>query len=85
VKFVLNIWRQADTGSEGGFERHEVDEIDPDASMLEMLDVLNERIVAGGGSAISFDHDCREGICGSCDLLIDGIPQGPGQVTACQV
>jgi succinate dehydrogenase / fumarate reductase iron-sulfur subunit len=85
VKFVLNIWRQSPGAGDGAFERHEVDEIDPEASMLEMLDVLNERIIESGGSAISFDSDCREGICGACSLLIDGIPHGPKQVTSCQV
>jgi succinate dehydrogenase iron-sulfur subunit len=85
VKFELKIWRQ-DTGAEdGAFEQHEVDGIDPDASMLEMLDILNERIIAAGGRAFAFDSDCREGICGSCSLLIDGTPHGPRQVTSCQV
>ena len=85
MRFELRIWRQADAEADGRFERYEIDEIDPDASFLEMLDILNERIVSEGGSAISFDSDCREGICGACDLLIDGYPQGPGQATACQV
>jgi succinate dehydrogenase / fumarate reductase iron-sulfur subunit len=84
VKFTLNIWRQAGAESEGGFERHEVDDIDPGASFLEMLDVLNESIVGSGGRAIAYDRDCMEGICGSCDLLIDGIPHGPRRVTSCQ-
>ena len=79
MRFVLNIWRQAGGSSDGAFERHEVDEIDPEASMLEMLDILNERIIESGGSAISFDSDCREGICGACSLLIDGIPTGPSR------
>lgn len=85
MNFVLKIWRQAAGAADGAFERHEVTDIDPDASMLEMLDVLNERIVAGGGSAISFDSDCREGICGQCSLLINGFAHGPRQVTSCQV
>jgi succinate dehydrogenase / fumarate reductase iron-sulfur subunit len=85
VNFVLKIWRQRPGEPDGAFERHEVTDIDPDASMLEMLDVLNERIVAGGGSAISFDSDCREGICGQCSLLINGYAHGPRQVTSCQV
>ena len=84
MNFTLNIWRQTDGGAEGAFERHEVDDIDGEASFLEMLDVLNERIVHDGGTAIAYDRDCMEGICGSCDLLIDGIPHGPRRVTSCQ-
>jgi succinate dehydrogenase / fumarate reductase iron-sulfur subunit len=84
VRFTLNIWRQPDAESEGGFERHEVEDIDAGASFLEMLDVLNEEVVAGGGRAIAYDRDCMEGICGACDLLIDGIPHGPQRVTSCQ-
>jgi succinate dehydrogenase / fumarate reductase iron-sulfur subunit len=85
VRFSLNVWRQANPESDGAFERHEVEGIDGDASMLEMLDVLNERIIEAGGTAISFDSDCREGICGACSLLIDGTPHGPRQVTSCQI
>ncbi len=85
MKFTLNVWRQASGEDEGAFERHEIDGIDPAASMLEMLDILNERIIESGGEAIAFDSDCREGICGSCSLLIDGYPHGPRQVTSCQV
>ena len=84
MRLVLNVWRQADSGSEGTFERYEIDDIDEDASFLEMLDVLNDRLVAQGDRPIAFDHDCREGICGSCSLVIDGIPHGPRQVTSCQ-
>ncbi|MGI8727914.1 MAG: succinate dehydrogenase/fumarate reductase iron-sulfur subunit, partial [Solirubrobacterales bacterium] len=84
MKFTLNIWRQSGTDADGHYERHEVAEIDPDASFLEMLDILNERLIHDGGDAISFDSDCREGICGSCDLLIDGYAHGPRQVTSCQ-
>ncbi|MGI8728222.1 MAG: succinate dehydrogenase/fumarate reductase iron-sulfur subunit [Solirubrobacterales bacterium] len=84
MKFSLNIWRQSGTDEAGRYERYEVDEIDPDASFLEMLDILNERLIHDGGDAISFDSDCREGICGSCDLLIDGYAHGPRQVTSCQ-
>jgi succinate dehydrogenase / fumarate reductase iron-sulfur subunit len=85
VKFTLRVWRQESPETEGDFERFEVDDIDPDASLLETLDVLNERLVEEGKRTISFDSDCREGICGACGLLIDGIPHGPGQVTTCQV
>ena len=85
MRIALNVWRQANLVAEGGFERYEVAEIDPEASFLEMLDVLNDRLVSEGQRAIAFDHDCREGICGSCSLLIDGIPHGPRQVTSCQI
>ena len=84
MNFKLRVWRQPSDGGEGGFERHEVSDIDPEASFLEMLDILNERIVADGGDPIAYDRDCMEGICGSCSLLIDGIPHGPRRVTSCQ-
>jgi succinate dehydrogenase iron-sulfur subunit len=79
------VWRQRGPDTAGEFESYEVDGIEPDASLLETLDVLNERLVQEGGRAIAFDSDCREGICGACSMLIDGVPHGPGQVTSCQV
>jgi succinate dehydrogenase / fumarate reductase, iron-sulfur subunit len=85
MRFTLHIWRQPDRESPGLFERHEVSDIDPDASFLEMLDVLNERLIAEGRRAVAFDSDCREGICGTCSLMIGGIPHGPRQVTSCQL
>jgi len=85
VRFTLDIWRQASGGEPGGFERYEVADIDPGASFLEMLDVLNDRLIHDGARAIAFDSDCREGICGACSLTIDGIPHGPKQVTTCQL
>ena len=84
MRVGLRIWRQPDRESTGEFERHEV-EIDADASFLEMLDVLNDRLVAEGKRPVAFDHDCREGICGACSLVIDGTPHGPRQVTSCQI
>ena len=84
MRFTLNVWRQPGNDSPGGFERHEIDDIDPGASLLEALDVINEEIIHAGGTAIAYDRDCMEGICGSCDLLVDGIPHGPRQVTSCQ-
>ncbi len=84
MNFTLNIWRQPDGASPGGFERHEITDVDGEASFLEMLDVLNERIIHEGGTAIAYDRDCMEGICGACSLLIDGVPHGPRQVTSCQ-
>jgi succinate dehydrogenase / fumarate reductase iron-sulfur subunit len=85
VRLTLNIWRQENAEAEGRFERYEIDDIDPDASFPEMLDVLNDRLVVEGKRPIAFDTDCREGICGTCGLTIDGIPHGPKQVTSCQV
>jgi succinate dehydrogenase / fumarate reductase iron-sulfur subunit len=85
VRFALRIWRQDGPDRPGDFARYEVDGIDPDASFLEMLDVLNERLVRDGERAVAFDSDCREGICGACSLLVDGVPHGPKQVTTCQL
>jgi succinate dehydrogenase / fumarate reductase, iron-sulfur subunit len=85
VNFTLRVWRQADAGAEGGLETYDVSDIDGDASFLEMMDVLNDQLVREGKTAVAFDHDCREGICGSCDLLIDGLPHGHKQLTTCQL
>jgi succinate dehydrogenase / fumarate reductase, iron-sulfur subunit len=84
VNFHLEIWRQDEGAEDGHYEGHDVTDIDPDCSFLEMLDQLNERLVSEGGKAIAFDSDCREGICGTCSLTIDGIAHGPTQVTSCQ-
>lgn len=84
MKFRLEIWRQERRGEPGHFEYKDVDAIDPDASFLEMLDTLNEGLVSRGDSAVTFDSDCREGICGACSLVINGMPHGPNQVTTCQ-
>jgi len=85
VNFKLEIWRQFDGSEEGRYETFEVAGIDPDASFLEMLDQLNERLSHEKKRTIAFDSDCREGICGACSLVIDGFPHGPQQVTSCQV
>jgi succinate dehydrogenase / fumarate reductase iron-sulfur subunit len=83
---TLKIWRQAGPGDAGRFESYKVDEISDEASFLEMLDVLNERLISEGQEAIVFDHDCREGICGTCSLMIDGVAHGPQRGTAtCQL
>ncbi len=84
MNFKLVIWRQHGPDEQGGFETHEVTDIDPEASFLEMLDQLNARLGREKKHSIAFDSDCREGICGSCALVIDGTPQGPHQVTSCQ-
>ena len=82
----LRIWRQAGPDEPGRFETHEVDEISDEASFLELLDILNERLIAQGKDAITFDHDCREGICGTCSLMINGQAHGPQRGTAtCQL
>jgi succinate dehydrogenase / fumarate reductase iron-sulfur subunit len=84
VNFTLQIWRQDTPGAEGRYDTIEAREIDAEASFLEMLDQVNERLIASGGNAVAFDSDCREGICGACSLMIDGLPHGPRQVTTCQ-
>ena len=84
MNFKLEIWRQFESGHEGAFESFEVTDIDPEESLLEMLDQLNERLSHEKKRTVAFDSDCREGICGSCSLVIDGNPHGPRQVTSCQ-
>src|SRR5689334_2088239 len=86
MRILLNIWRQQDASTPGRFVRYEVDDITPDLSFLEMLDVLNEQLVESGDEPVAFDSDCREGICGSCGIMIDGEPHGPEFLTAtCQL
>ena len=83
---TLRIWRQDGPDAAGRFENHVVDEISDEASFLEMLDLLNERLIESGQEAVVFDHDCREGICGTCSLMIDGQAHGPQKSTAtCQL
>ena len=84
MNFTLDIWRHDPHTGESGFELHEVDGIEGDSSILEVLDQLNERLIAEGKRSIAFDSDCREGICGTCSLMIDGTAHGPQQVTSCQ-
>ena len=82
----LKIWRQHGPDDVGRFETYRVDEISDEASFLELLDILNERLIAEGKEAIVFDHDCREGICGTCSLMINGQAHGPQRGTAtCQL
>jgi succinate dehydrogenase / fumarate reductase iron-sulfur subunit len=83
---TLKVWRQDGPESAGRFEHHVIEEISDEASFLEMLDILNEQLIAAGKDAIVFDHDCREGICGTCSLMIDGQAHGPARGTAtCQL
>jgi succinate dehydrogenase / fumarate reductase iron-sulfur subunit len=83
---ILKIWRQNGPQDSGHFETYKVDEISDEASFLEMLDYLNEQLITDGKEAIVFDHDCREGICGTCSLMINGQAHGPERSTAtCQL
>ena len=77
MKLILNVWRQASADVRGGFVSYDVDDVSPDMSFLEMLDVLNEMLIARGDDPVAFDHDCREGICGACGVVINGRPHGP--------
>jgi succinate dehydrogenase / fumarate reductase iron-sulfur subunit len=86
MRITLRVWRQSGPQAAGAFETHVLEAVSPDMSFLEMLDVLNEGLVAAGKSPISFDHDCREGICGACSLVIDGHAHGPdAETTTCQL
>ena len=86
MELTLRIWRQAGPEAEGRFETYPASDVSPDMSFLEMLDVVNERLQAAGREPVAFDHDCREGICGSCGLMIDGRAHGPQTGTAtCQL
>ncbi len=86
MKLTLKIWRQKDAKSTGKFVTYPIDNISPNCSFLEMLDLLNEQLILQGQDPVVFDHDCREGICGMCSLYINGRPHGPDDaVTACQL
>jgi succinate dehydrogenase / fumarate reductase iron-sulfur subunit len=86
MKLTLHVWRQTSHTDPGGFQRYDAPDISADMSFLEMLDVVNERITTEGGEPIAFEHDCREGICGSCGMMINGVPHGPKtRITACQL
>ena len=86
MNLILKVWRQSGPMAKGMIETHEAADIPPEASFLEMLDIVNERIIQNGGEPIHFDHDCREGICGVCSLTINGIPHGKERgITTCQV
>jgi succinate dehydrogenase / fumarate reductase, iron-sulfur subunit len=85
VRLTLKIWRQPDSSSAGAMHAYEVDDVSPDMSFLEMLDVLNEQLNAQGEDPVAFDSDCREGICGMCGLMINGEAHGPQVTTTCQL
>ncbi len=82
MNFTMKIWRQRNRESKGTFVTYKVSDISPDASFLEMLDVLNTDLVKKGEEPVAFDHDCREGICGSCGLMVNGRAHGPQQKAA---
>lgn len=86
MKLTLRVWRQEGRDSPGGFRTYDVDDISPNESFLEMLDILNQRLEQNGERPVAFDHDCREGICGSCSMMINGQAHGPRSRTAtCQL
>jgi succinate dehydrogenase / fumarate reductase iron-sulfur subunit len=86
MKFKLKIWRQKNAKTKGQFESFDIENISPDTSFLEMLDILNNNLIGEGREPIVFDHDCREGICGMCSLYINGRAHGPDdEVTTCQL
>jgi len=86
MKLTLHVWRQKNTASEGKFETYTLSAVSKDSSFLEMLDQLNEELISKGQEPVAFDHDCREGICGSCGMVINGFAHGPQKlVTTCQL
>jgi succinate dehydrogenase / fumarate reductase, iron-sulfur subunit len=85
MKIKLKVWRQKNQQDKGGFKTYDLDEVSEDMSFLEMFDVLNEQLVKKNEDPIHFDHDCREGICGTCSMYINGRPHGPKQTTTCQL
>jgi succinate dehydrogenase / fumarate reductase, iron-sulfur subunit len=86
MNLTLKVWRQKNKDVSGRFETYKVEDISSEMSFLEMMDVLNERLILEGQDPIAFDHDCREGICGTCSMYIDGKPHGPWHAnTTCQL
>lgn len=83
---TVKIWRQQGPDARGGFVTYEVHDVSPGMSFLEMLDAVNQGLIMKGEEPVAFEHDCREGICGSCSLVIDGVPHGPERgITTCQL
>jgi succinate dehydrogenase / fumarate reductase iron-sulfur subunit len=85
MNLTLRIWRQSGPEAEGGMTAYEVKDVSPDMSFLEMLDALNEELILRGEEPVAFDHDCREGICGACGMVINGAAHGPERTTTCQL
>ena len=86
MRLTLHVWRQSGPNDKGGFKRYDTDNISEHMSFLEMLDVVNEQLGGNGEEPIAFEHDCREGICGSCGMVVNGVPHGPKDaITVCQL
>ena len=86
MKLHLKIWRQKNAKSKGELVDYELDDVSEDSSFLEMLDLLNEQLIEEGETPVTFDHDCREGICGACGMMINGVAHGPKDaITTCQL
>ncbi len=86
MDFTLHVWRQGTPGSKGDFETYQAKNVAPSMSFLDMLDLVNEELTRDGGDPIAFEHDCREGICGSCGMMVNGMAHGPEDlVTVCQL
>ena len=86
LNLTLKVWRQKTSQDTGSMETYDAKNIPEEASFLEMLDIVNTRIIMSGGEPIHFDHDCREGICGSCSLTINGVPHSKEKgITTCQI
>lgn len=85
MRLTLKIWRQENASAQGALQTYDLDGISADMSFLEMLDVLNEKLQSEGQEPVAFDHDCREGICGTCSLMINGEAHGPEVTTTCQL
>ncbi|MGA5563233.1 succinate dehydrogenase/fumarate reductase iron-sulfur subunit [Streptomyces platensis] len=81
MRLTLRVWRQPNAAADGALSTYEIDGITPDMSFLEMLDTLNEELILSGDDPVAFDHDCREGICGACSLVINGAAHGPNGVS----
>lgn len=86
MQVTLNVWRQKNASAQGKLVTYQANNVSPEMSFLEMLDVVNEQLIESGDEPIAFDHDCREGICGMCSLVIDGVAHGPDRgTTTCQL
>jgi len=86
MNLTLKVWRQKNNQEKGRLETYQVEDISTDSSFLEMMDILNEQLINEGKEPVAFDHDCREGICGTCSLFINGEAHGPGEeITTCQL